>query len=127
MAAWDDVAPYLAVVDERARAAGQPVINYFQVLTAMAFSAFADAPVDVAILEVGLGGTWDSTNVADGQVAVITPIAIDHQRLLGSTVETVRSRQTGIVLVMKTFNRVEQGESLGVVLEVDPKAHSTRQ
>jgi dihydrofolate synthase/folylpolyglutamate synthase len=78
VAAWDDVAPYLEIVDARAREAGEPVINYFQVLTAMAFSAFADAPVDVAVVEVGLGGTWDSTNVADGQVAVITPIAIDH-------------------------------------------------
>ena len=57
-----------------ARAAGEPVINYFEVLTAMAFAAFADAPVDVAVVEVGLGGTWDATNVADGQVAVITPI-----------------------------------------------------
>jgi dihydrofolate synthase/folylpolyglutamate synthase len=97
VAAWDDVAPYLAVVDERARAAGQPVINYFQVLTAMAFSAFVDAPVDVAILEVGLGGTWDATNVADGQVAVITPVAIDHQRLLGSTVEEIATEKAGII------------------------------
>ena len=73
------------------------MINYFQVLTAMAFSAFADAPVDVAVLEVGLGGTWDSTNVADGQVAVITPIAIDHERLLGSTVEQIATEKAGII------------------------------
>jgi dihydrofolate synthase/folylpolyglutamate synthase len=97
VAAWDDVAPYLQVVDERARAAGRPVINYFQVLTAMAFSAFADAPVDVAVLEVGLGGTWDSTNVADGQVAVITRVALDHQRLLGSTVEEIAGEKAGII------------------------------
>jgi dihydrofolate synthase/folylpolyglutamate synthase len=63
----------------------------------MAFSAFVDAPVDVAILEVGLGGTWDSTNVADGQVAVITPVAIDHQRLLGSTVEQIATEKAGII------------------------------
>jgi dihydrofolate synthase/folylpolyglutamate synthase len=97
VAAWDDVAPYLALVDERARADGRPLINYFQVLTAMAFSAFADAPVDVAVLEVGLGGTWDSTNVADGQVAVITPVAIDHTRLLGSTVEEIAAEKAGII------------------------------
>lgn len=97
VAAWDDVAPYLAIVDERARGAGEPVINYFQVLTAMAFSAFADAPVDVAVVEVGLGGTWDSTNVADGQVAVITPIALDHERLLGSTVEAIATEKAGII------------------------------
>lgn len=97
VAAWDDVAPYLEIVDARSREAGEPVINYFQVLTAMAFSAFADAPVDVAVVEVGLGGTWDSTNVADGQVAVITPIAIDHERLLGSTVEQIATEKAGII------------------------------
>jgi dihydrofolate synthase/folylpolyglutamate synthase len=97
VAAWDDVAPYLEIVDGRSREAGEPVINYFQVLTAMAFSAFADAPVDVAVVEVGLGGTWDSTNVADGQVAVITPIAIDHERLLGSTVEEIATEKAGII------------------------------
>jgi dihydrofolate synthase/folylpolyglutamate synthase len=97
VAAWDDVAPYLAIVDERAREAGLPLINYFQVLTAMAFAAFADAPVDVAVVEVGLGGTWDSTNVADGQVAVITPIGIDHERLLGSTVDAIAVEKAGII------------------------------
>lgn len=97
VAAWDDVAPYLAMVDEQARAAGEPLINYFQVLTAMAFSAFADAPVDVAVIEVGLGGTWDSTNVADGQVAVITPIGIDHERLLGSTIDAIAVEKAGII------------------------------
>ena len=97
VAAWDDVAPYLAMVDERSRAAGEPLINYFQVLTAMAFSAFADAPVDVAVVEVGLGGRWDSTNVADGQVAVITPIGIDHERLLGYTVDAIAAEKAGII------------------------------
>jgi len=97
VAAWDDVAPYLAMVDDRSRAADEPVINYFQVLTAMAFSAFADAPVDVAVVEVGLGGTWDSTNVADGQVAVITPIGIDHERLLGSSVDAIAAEKAGII------------------------------
>ena len=97
VAAWDDVLPYLKIVDEQSRAAGEPVINYFQVLTAMAFSAFAEAPVDVMVLEVGLGGTWDSTNVADAQVAVLTPISIDHERLLGSTVEAIAAEKAGII------------------------------
>jgi dihydrofolate synthase/folylpolyglutamate synthase len=97
VAAWDDVAPYLKIVDEQSRAAGEPVINYFQVLTAMAFSTFADAPVDVTVLEVGLGGTWDSTNVADAQVAVITPISLDHERFLGSTVEAIAAEKGGII------------------------------
>jgi dihydrofolate synthase/folylpolyglutamate synthase len=97
VAAWDDVAPYLAIIDHQSRAAGEQVINYFQVLTAMAFSAFADAPVDVMVIEVGLGGTWDSTNVVDAEVAVLTPISIDHERLLGSTVEAIAAQKGGII------------------------------
>ena len=60
-------------------------LSFFEMLTAMAFAAFADAPVDVAVIEVGLGGTWDATNIADGQVAVVTPIALDHTAYLGDT------------------------------------------
>jgi dihydrofolate synthase/folylpolyglutamate synthase len=97
VAAWDDVAPYLAIVDAESRSAGEQIINYFQVLTAMAFSAFADTPVDVMIIEVGLGGTWDSTNVVDAEVAVLTPISIDHERLLGSTVEAIAAQKGGII------------------------------
>ena len=63
----------------------------------MAFASFADAPVDVAVVEVGLGGTWDATNVGDGQVAVITPIAVDHQRFLGRTVPEIAGEKAGIL------------------------------
>jgi dihydrofolate synthase/folylpolyglutamate synthase len=92
-AAYDEVAPYLALVDER-----QPVpLSFFEVLAAMAFAAFADAPVDVAVIEVGLGGTWDATNVADGAVAVITPVAIDHVQYLGGTVEGIAAEKAGII------------------------------
>jgi dihydrofolate synthase/folylpolyglutamate synthase len=90
---YDEVAPYLAMVDER-----QPVrLSFFEVLTAMAFAAFADAPVDVAVIEVGLGGTWDATNVADGAVAVVTPVAIDHTRYLGDTVDAIAAEKAGII------------------------------
>ncbi|HEV3287709.1 MAG TPA: folylpolyglutamate synthase/dihydrofolate synthase family protein [Streptosporangiaceae bacterium] len=93
LASYDDVAPYVALVDER-----QPLrMSFFEVLTGMAFAAFADAPVDVAVLEVGLGGTWDSTNVADGAVAVVTPVAIDHTRYLGSTIEEIAAQKAGII------------------------------
>ena len=64
---------------------------------ALAYAAFADAPVDVAVVEVGLGGTWDATNVADGQVAVVTPVAVDHTRLLGSTMEEIATEKAGII------------------------------
>jgi dihydrofolate synthase/folylpolyglutamate synthase len=63
----------------------------------MAFAAFADAPVDVAVIEVGLGGTWDATNIADGQVAVVTPIALDHTAYLGDTVEAIATEKAGII------------------------------
>ena len=61
------------------------------------FAAFADAPVDVAVIEVGLGGRWDATNVGDGSVAVITPIAMDHMRWLGNTIEAIATEKAGII------------------------------
>ena len=95
--AYDEVAPYLATVDARSAAAGQPLLSYFEVLVAMAYAAFADAPVDVAVVEVGLGGEWDATNVADGQVSVVTPIALDHERFLGSTTVEIATEKAGII------------------------------
>jgi dihydrofolate synthase/folylpolyglutamate synthase len=90
---YTEIEPYLDLVD-----AHQPVrLSFFEVLTGMAFAAFADAPVDVAVIEVGMGGTWDSTNVADGTVAVITPISIDHVQYLGNTVAAIAGDKAGIV------------------------------
>jgi dihydrofolate synthase/folylpolyglutamate synthase len=71
---WDEVSPYAAIVDANSSDDGGPPLSYFEVMTALAFAAFADAPVDVAVVEVGLGGAWDATNVADGTVAIVTPI-----------------------------------------------------
>jgi dihydrofolate synthase/folylpolyglutamate synthase len=67
------------------------------VLTGMAFAIFADVPVDVAIVEVGLGGTWDATNIADGAVAVVTPVSLDHTAWLGGTVEEIATDKAGII------------------------------
>jgi dihydrofolate synthase / folylpolyglutamate synthase len=93
VACYEDVEPYVALADER-----QPVrLSFFEVLTAMAFAAFADAPVDVAVVEVGMGGTWDATSIADGAVAVVTPVAIDHTRYLGSTIEEIAAEKAGII------------------------------
>src|SRR5258708_8093321 len=63
----------------------------------MAFAVFADAPVDVAVIEVGVGGTWDCTNIADGAVAVVTPISLDHERYLGNTVTSIAGEKAGII------------------------------
>ena len=93
VSAYADVLPYVELVDAR----GGPRMTFFEVLVAMAYAAFADAPVDVAAVEVGMGGVWDATNVLDGQVAVVTPVGVDHTRFLGSTVEEIASEKAGII------------------------------
>lgn len=94
---WQDVAPYVHMVDAKNVAEGKPRLSFFEVLTVMAFAAFADAPIDVAIIEVGLGGLWDCTNVINGEVAVITPVALDHERFLGTTISEVATQKAGII------------------------------
>jgi dihydrofolate synthase/folylpolyglutamate synthase len=90
---YSDVLPYVEMVDAK----HEVPLSFFEILTGMAFAAFAEAPVDVAVVEVGLGGTWDATNVADGTVAVVTPIGLDHMDYLGSTVEEIAAEKAGIV------------------------------
>ncbi|MFF5114918.1 bifunctional folylpolyglutamate synthase/dihydrofolate synthase [Streptosporangium sp. NPDC000509] len=89
---YEDIAPYLEMVDSQGRR-----LSFFETLTAMAFAAFADAPVDVAVIETGMGGVTDATNVADGTVAVITPISLDHVDYLGPDVETIAGEKAGII------------------------------
>ena len=97
LAAYDEVLPFIEIVDARSVAEGGPRMTYFEVLVAVAYAAFADAPVDVAIVEVGLGGRWDATNVADGAVAVVTPVALDHQHFLGPDLESIATEKAGII------------------------------
>ncbi|KQQ26950.1 dihydrofolate synthase [Frondihabitans sp. Leaf304] len=94
---WRDIAPFLSMVDDELTVAGEEPLTYFEALTVLAFASFADAPADVVVLEVGMGGEWDSTNVADGQVAVFTPIALDHTKRLGSTVLEIARTKSGII------------------------------
>ncbi|HEY6796002.1 MAG TPA: folylpolyglutamate synthase/dihydrofolate synthase family protein, partial [Kineosporiaceae bacterium] len=94
---YQEVLPYLDVLDARLDEADAPRLTYFEVLVAMAYAAFADAPVDVAVVEVGMGGAWDATNVADGEVAVVTPVAVDHERFLGRDVATIAAEKAGII------------------------------
>jgi dihydrofolate synthase / folylpolyglutamate synthase len=90
---YDEMLPYIQLVDDR-----QPApLSFFEVLTGMMFAAFADAPVDVAVIEVGLGGRWDATNVADGAVAVVGTVAMDHMQWLGDTIEQIASEKAGII------------------------------
>ena len=97
LATWEEIAPYVAVVDANSAADGGVPLSYFEVLTALAFAAFADAPVDVAVVEVGLGGGWDSTNVADGVVAVIAPVGLDHSDYLGDSIAGIAREKAGII------------------------------
>jgi dihydrofolate synthase / folylpolyglutamate synthase len=94
---WEDIQPYLEMVDIECEAAGELPLTFFEAMTVLAFACFADAPVDVAVIEVGMGGEWDSTNVADGQVAVFTPISLDHTNRLGSTIAEIARTKSGII------------------------------
>jgi dihydrofolate synthase/folylpolyglutamate synthase len=94
---WDEIRPYLEIVDSELEAEGQPRLTYFECLTILGFAIFADQPVNVAVIEVGLGGITDATNVGDGQVSVITPISLDHTDLLGDTTEDIAHEKAGII------------------------------
>jgi dihydrofolate synthase/folylpolyglutamate synthase len=94
---WDEIRPYLEIVDSELEADGQPRLTYFECLTILGFAIFADQPVNVAVIEVGLGGITDATNVGDGQVSVITPISLDHTDLLGDTTEDIAYEKAGII------------------------------
>jgi dihydrofolate synthase/folylpolyglutamate synthase len=94
---YRELEPFIHMVDEQSQAAGGPRMSKFEVLTAMAFAAFADAPVDVAVVETGLGGRWDATNVINAPVAVITPIEVDHADYLGTTLAEIAAEKAGII------------------------------
>ena len=89
---YDDIALYLDLIDSR-----QPFpISYFEALTAMAFVAFAEYPVDVGVIETGMGGQWDATNVLSSLVSVMTPIGFDHMEYLGNTLTEIAQTKAGI-------------------------------
>ena len=112
---YDEVAPVLAMADEASTLEGGPPLSFFEVMTAISYAAFADAPVDVAVVEVGLGGRWDATNVADGQVAVITPVGLDHMNYLGDSLVEIAGEKVGIV---KPGSSAVIGGQVPEVLEV---------
>ena len=94
---FDDVSPALTMVDAELVANGEAPLTFFEALTVLTFAIFADAPVDVAVIEVGMGGEWDSTNVANADVAVITPIDLDHVEILGPTIRDIARTKSGII------------------------------
>jgi len=101
VATYQEIEPFVQLVDEQSEAGlfggDGPPLSKFEVVTAMAFAAFADAPIDIAVVEVGLGGRWDATNVVNAPVAVITPIGVDHVDYLGDTIADIASEKAGII------------------------------
>ncbi|MEV8056201.1 folylpolyglutamate synthase/dihydrofolate synthase family protein [Streptomyces antimycoticus] len=111
---YQDIQPYIEMVD----AQQEHRLSFFEVLTAMAYAAFADAPVDIAVVEVGMGGSWDATNVVDAGVAVIMPISLDHTDRLGTTPEQIATEKAGIVKQDATVVLAQQPvEAASVVLK----------
>ena len=93
IATYNDIALYLDLIDSRS----DVPISYFEALTAMAFVAFAEHPVDIGIIEVGMGGDWDATNIVQSAVSVLMPIGLDHMEYLGETIEEIARTKAGII------------------------------
>jgi dihydrofolate synthase / folylpolyglutamate synthase len=110
--AFNDVAPYTHLVD----ATEAHPLSFFETIVGMAYAAFADAPVDVAIVEVGMGGVWDATNVIDAAVAVVLPIAVDHAAYLGGTPEAIAVEKAGIIKPGSTAVLAQQPPEAAEVL-----------
>ncbi len=110
--AFNDVAPYTHLVD----ATEAHPLSFFETVVGMAYAAFSDAPVDVAIVEVGMGGVWDATNVIDATVAVVLPIAVDHANYLGGTPEAIAVEKAGIIKPGSTAVLAQQSPEAAEVL-----------
>ena len=122
-----EIEPILEMVDEELANQSEARLTFFEALSVLGFAVFADAPVDVLVLEVGMGGAWDSTNVADGDVAVFTPVGLDHMDRLGNTISEIAETKSGIIKqgalvvtsdqtaeAMKVLNRVASEKAEGM-------------
>ena len=122
--AWDEISPFVDLVDAELAAAGDAPLTFFELLTVLAFVAFADAPVDVAVIEVGMGGSWDSTNTADGDVVVFAPIDLDHADRLGNTIAEITTVKSGIIKPGAAAVSAEQNPAALEVLKAAADARS---
>ncbi|MDR7112016.1 dihydrofolate synthase/folylpolyglutamate synthase [Microbacterium trichothecenolyticum] len=121
--AWDEIAPFVDLVDAELAASDDAPLTFFELLTVLAFVAFADAPIDVLVLEVGMGGSWDSTNTADGDVAVFAPIDLDHADRLGDTIAEIASVKAGIIKDGAAVVSARQDPAAEAVLREAAAAH----
>ena len=123
-AAYREIEPMVEMVDQWSLERGGPKMSYFEVLS---FSVFADAPVDAAVVETGMGGTWDATNLVQPAVSVVTPIGIDHTDYLGDTLEEIAGEKAGIIKgpqVDATADLLNPNESVAVLAKQDPEAEA---
>ncbi|MEL4505965.1 folylpolyglutamate synthase/dihydrofolate synthase family protein [Luteococcus sp. H138] len=111
---WADVRPYVEMVD--AQQIDGVNMTFFEVITGLAYAAFADAPVDVMVIEVGLGGTWDATSVCSPQVSVVCPIGLDHTHILGDTLHEIATEKAGIIKPGSTAVLAAQEQEAAEVL-----------
>ncbi|WP_347975596.1 folylpolyglutamate synthase/dihydrofolate synthase family protein [Microbacterium sp. ProA8] len=121
--AWDEIAPFVDLVDAELAAGDEARLTFFELLTVLAFVAFADAPIDVLVLEVGMGGSWDSTNSADGDVAVFAPIDLDHADRLGDTIAEIAAVKAGIIKDGAAVVSARQDAAAEAVLRDAAAAH----
>lgn len=110
--AYNDVAPYLELMDQKFATP----ISFFEAMTALAFVAFAEFPIDVGVIECGMGGEWDATNVVTAGVSVITPIGFDHMSYLGNTLTEIAKTKAGIIKADSTVVLARQEPEAAVEL-----------
>ena len=112
VATYDEVAPFFDLVD----AQFDVRLSFFEAMTGMAFAAFAEAPVDVAVVEVGMGGRLDATNIVHAPVSVITPVDLDHMNYLGDTIAEIAGEKAGIIKPDQTVVIAQQHADAAEVL-----------
>ena len=116
---WHEIKPFVEMVD----AQSDVPMSKFEVLVGLSYAAFADAPVDVAVVEVGLGGRWDATNVVNADVSVITPVGLDHTDYLGDTLAEIAGEKAGIIKPREDADDpLTPNENIVVIAEQDPEA-----
>ncbi|MCG7449686.1 MULTISPECIES: bifunctional tetrahydrofolate synthase/dihydrofolate synthase [Corynebacterium] len=116
---WHEIKPFVEMVD----AQSDVPMSKFEVLVGLSYAAFADAPVDVAVVEVGLGGRWDATNVVTADVSVITPVGMDHTDYLGDTITEIAGEKAGIIKPREDADDpLTPNENIVVIAEQDPEA-----
>lgn len=116
---WHEIKPFVEMVDAQSAVP----MSKFEVLVGLSYAAFADAPVDVAVVEVGLGGRWDATNVVNADVSVITPVGLDHTDYLGDTLAEIAGEKAGIIKPRENADDpLTPNENIVVIAEQDPEA-----